>query len=311
MAEEEATRASAGEPSLHEVSASSFIVAGLNLEEQQYVSLFLPTIIVLHLIDLCRRKVRLDVMLKKATTSAQKADLVDERTRLGRNIARFRALQSTYTPIALRYISNSRPIDSTVAPTFIEDIPLYLPSALDAHDRANGTTEDIAVMEATLREAQCRTSLEQLRTQLHIKSRLLTYKGRNVRNQAPNTRARALIDRNDAKIKAHVLKYREAREALRRLQGVPENEFSWRKLEDKDIRCMEDPEQLERDEDRRARAREKGRQAGSTATGGLAVGEGRRTISWLFIDTETGEGSLKGVYEGYFVSFVTSTYTDY
>jgi len=35
-------------------------------------------------------------------------------------------------------------------------------------------------METALREAQCRTSLEQLRTQLHIKSRLLTYKERQV-----------------------------------------------------------------------------------------------------------------------------------
>jgi hypothetical protein len=243
----------------------------------------------------------LDVLLKKATTSIQKADLVDQRTRLGRNIARFRALQSTYTPVALRYVSDCRTPGTAEQSTFVENTPLYLPSALDSQDRSSGTTQEIAAMEAALREAQCRSSLEQLRTQLHVKSRLLTYKGRNVRNQGPNTRARALIDRNDEKIKMHVQKYREARVALQRLQGIAEKDFTWRKLEDKDIRCMEDPEQLE-EKERRARTKEKVRQTSSAAPGGIVVSEGRRTISWLFIDTETGEGSMKGVYEGCSIS---------
>jgi hypothetical protein len=44
LAEEEAKRTSGGELSLHEVSASSFIVADLDLEDQQYVSLALSIV---------------------------------------------------------------------------------------------------------------------------------------------------------------------------------------------------------------------------------------------------------------------------
>jgi hypothetical protein len=194
--------------------------------------------------------------------------------------------------------------------SFVEDTPLYLPSALDVADRSADITRNIATMETILREAQCRTSLEQLRTQLHIKSRLLTYKERQVRYQGANTRARSLIDRNDAKIKVHAAKYRDAREALMKLQGADEVTFGWRKLEDKDIRCMEDPEKLDQDEARREAQREREEMRSTqtekrkktkdqmTATGGPGVGEGRRTVSWLFIDSETGEGSMKGVYEG-------------
>jgi hypothetical protein len=229
--------------------------------------------------------------------NTQKADLVDQRTHLRRNIARFRTLQSTYTPIALHYISDRQPLDSTVQTSFVEATQLYLPSALAPQDRSSGSMREVANMETALREGQCRTSLEQIRTQLHIKSRLLTYKGRNVCHQGPNTRARVLIDRNDSKIKLNVLKYGEARVALLKLEGVAEDVFVWRKLEDKDIHCMEDAEQLENDE-RRVRAKENRKHVGQTMHEGSAMSECHRTISWLFLDTETGGGSLKGVYKG-------------
>jgi hypothetical protein len=250
-------------------------------------------------------------------TNTQKAELVDQQTHLGRNLARFRTLQSTYTPASLRYLS-SRPVNSNL---FVEDTPLYLPSALNIVDRSTDITCDTATMEATLREAQCRTSLEQLRTQLHIKSRLLTYKERQVRYQGANTRARSLIDRNDAKIKAHAAKYRDAREALMKLQGADEATFGWRILEDRDIRCMEDPEKLDKDEARREARQEreasknpqadKGKKTKdqTTATGGPGVGEGRRTVSWLFIDSETGDGSMKDIYEGINILLHENNYT--
>jgi hypothetical protein len=244
-----------------------------------------------------RRKLQLDVLLKKATTNTQKADLVDQCTRLGRNIARFHTLQSTYTPVALRYISDRQPLDSTVQTSFVEATQLYLPSALAPQDRSSGSTREVANMETALREGQCCMSLEQIWTQLHIKSHLLTYKGRNVCHQGLNTRARALIDRNDSKIKLNVLKYREACVALLKLEGVAEDVFVWQKLEDKDIRCMEEVEQLENNE-RRARAKETQKHVGQTMHEGSAMSEGHRTISWLFLDMEMGEGSLKGVYEG-------------
>jgi len=44
---------------------------------------------------------------------------------------------------------------------------------------------------------------------------------------------------------------------LMKLQGADEVTFGWRKLEDKDIRCMEDPEKIDKDEARREARRER------------------------------------------------------
>jgi hypothetical protein len=44
LAEDESQRASAGITALHEVSACSFIVAGLELEDQQYAIMYAPLI---------------------------------------------------------------------------------------------------------------------------------------------------------------------------------------------------------------------------------------------------------------------------
>jgi hypothetical protein len=46
----------------------------------------------------------------------------------------------------------------------------------------------------------------------------------------------------------HAAKYCDAWEALMKLQGADEVTFGWRKPEDKDIQCMEDPEKLDQDE---------------------------------------------------------------
>ena len=108
-----------------------------------------------------------------------------------------------------------------------------------------------------------------------------------------------------------------------KLQETDEVTFGWRKPEDKDIRCMEDPEKLDQDEAHREAQREreelrntqtdKGKKTKDqmTATGGPGVGKGRQTVSWLFVDSETGEGSMRGVYEGKDILSCKITITNY
>ena len=112
-----------------------------------------------------------------------------------------------------------------------------------------------------------------------------------------------------------IAKYCDAHEALLNLQGVEVSDFIWRKLEDKDIHCMEDPEKIGKDKDcwevqqeREAAKTHLGQKWKKTkdqptAMGGPGVGEGRRIISWLFVDSGTGEGSVAGVYEGTVIFF--------
>ncbi|KAJ7029081.1 hypothetical protein C8F04DRAFT_1188013 [Mycena alexandri] len=217
-----------GGPSLHDVSPSGFIYAGLDLEDQQ-------------------RRVRVNIELKKAQTTAQKIDVVAMRRKLSRGIARFRKLQATYTPGALQALAR-RPMDPEETP---EKTPLMLPSALAADEREAGCVGQVATYEAVARDAQCDAALLRLRHQLHIKSRFVVYKRNHSRHQGANIRSRTLVARNESKIRLHSEKYQAAWNAIRQLQGGDARKVGWRRLLQSDIRLMEDAEDLKKREERR------------------------------------------------------------
>ncbi|KAJ7026230.1 hypothetical protein C8F04DRAFT_1268406 [Mycena alexandri] len=238
LAEEEALR---GQTSLHDVSPTGFIYAGLDLEEEQ-------------------RRVRVSIELKKAQTTAQKLDIVAMCRKLTRGIVRFRKLQATYTPGALQVLAR-RPADPEETP---ERTPLVLPSALTAEERKKGCMAGVEYTEAVARDGQCGAALLRLRRQLHIKSRFITYKKKNSRHQGANTRSRTLVARNESKIRLHSEKYQTAWGAIRALSGGDASKVGWRKLAQGDIRLMEDAEDLRKRDERRktqdARRRAKERQ---------------------------------------------------
>ncbi|KAJ6513582.1 hypothetical protein C8R47DRAFT_962737 [Mycena vitilis] len=209
-AKEEEEDALRGVPSLHEVTPSGFITAGLDLEEQQY-----------------------------AQTTAMQINMRALRTKLNRDVDRFRKLQATYTPGAIQALA------ARVAPggELVEDTPLMLPSAMTVEQRAaGGCSSKLLDIEKSLRGAQCRTALVRLRRQLHIKSRLLLYKKNHSRAQHMNTRSRTIVARNESKIRLHSEKFQMAWEAQLRIAGG-EAGMEWPRLRKADIRCMQDAEQ--------------------------------------------------------------------
>ncbi|KAJ7701694.1 hypothetical protein B0H16DRAFT_1347920 [Mycena metata] len=271
LAEEKATR---GQTSLHDVSPTAFIYAGLDLEEQQ-------------------RRIRVNIELKKAQTTAQKIDIVAMRRKLTRGITRFRKLQATYTPGALQVLAR-RPADPEETP---ERTPLVLPSALTAQEREKGCMAGVEYTEAVARNGQCSAALLRLRHQLHIKSRFIIYKKNNSRHQGANTRSRTLVARNESKIRLHSEKYQTAWAAIRALNGGDSSRVGWRKLVQSDIRLMEDAEDLRKRNERRQKedARTKGDDDeegweddeggnGAAATSGP---ENRRVLSWIWTVTGT------------------------
>ncbi|KII84055.1 hypothetical protein PLICRDRAFT_671736 [Plicaturopsis crispa FD-325 SS-3] len=289
LARHDAELAASGAPSLHNVTPSGFIIAGLDLEEQQ-------------------RRIRIEgsgpwaaagaeaSRLRTNLTSSQETDITQLRTRLTRNITRFRTLQATYMPAALRLLENNpTAAASTVQP---EDVALYLPSALMA-EQLRGCTAGLAEIEDKLRDAQCASALDSLRTQLHIKSRYLTYKQFESRHQAMATRTRTLITRNETKIQLHAAKYQDARRAKIGLAGGDASSIALRELTRNDCRCMEDSEEVERRARRReamharrrgleARDRREGaiaeRERPDSDTVGVGHGEGTRvvSVSWIW-----------------------------
>ncbi|KAJ7026597.1 hypothetical protein C8F04DRAFT_1267965 [Mycena alexandri] len=111
FAEEEAASTA---PPLHDVSAGTFVFAGLELEDQQ-------------------RRLRIQAELKKAGTTVQKINLLSQRRKLTRGVFRFRKLQATYTPGALQALAR-RPANPEET---AEEIPLMLPSAISSVSSIN------------------------------------------------------------------------------------------------------------------------------------------------------------------------------
>ncbi|KAJ7750608.1 hypothetical protein B0H16DRAFT_1277965, partial [Mycena metata] len=233
-----------GVPSLHDVSPSSFIVAGLDLEEEQ-------------------RRVRVQAELKRAQTTEMQIDLGALRTKLNRAISRFRKIQQAYMPVAVQALGAK----ALPANTLAEDVPLMLPSALTPEQRelCMGGVEHI---EAMMRNAQCRSSLVRLRNQLHIKSRLLVYKKGHARHQGANTRSRTIVTRNQSKVRLHSEKYQTAWEAIRLLQGGDPGKVGYRALKREDIRSEED-EDMDWEDDEGAPERGP---------------ENQRQISWIWTE---------------------------
>ncbi|KAJ6499891.1 hypothetical protein DFH09DRAFT_945023 [Mycena vulgaris] len=276
FSEEEKTRAEEGVPGIHDVSPSSFIAAGLEVEDQQ-------------------RRLRVQVELKKkGATTVQQIDLAQARRTLSKSVGRLRTLQATYTPASLVLLRAREPPDDEQ----VESLPLFLPSALTDAQRQVEPVKTLSVIEDELRDAQCGMALLRLRNQLHIKSRLLTYKEIQARNQGPNTRSRSVVETNESKIRLHSEKYQMAWDAKRRLNGGTPEAVGWRILRPEDIRCMEDAEEIARgaakrreQAERRRRREEELRDYGELPPLGLGEdeeermargGENVRVVSWIW-----------------------------
>ncbi|KAJ7912863.1 hypothetical protein B0H13DRAFT_2232401 [Mycena leptocephala] len=117
---EEAERVEGGVPGIHSVSPSSFIAAGLEVEDQQ-------------------RRVWVQVQIDVAALCRK----------LNHSIHRFRTLQATYTPAAINVPDNEQ----------AENVPLFLPSALTTQQQAMEPLKGLTVIEDSLRNAQCSTAL--------------------------------------------------------------------------------------------------------------------------------------------------------
>lgn len=145
-----------------------------------------------------------------------------------------------------------------------EDQPLFLPHSLsmDDLDTCHAGLAEIEgrLRDEQMRDEQMREALDKVRIHLHIKSRIVTFKNRNVRHQELSKAAREKIDKNDDKIKAFVEKYRAACHAKVAL-GIPGDwERVWKPLHDNDVRCLQEADPL---------------RAGET--------EGRRVVSWIWM----------------------------
>ncbi|KAL0564649.1 hypothetical protein V5O48_017390 [Marasmius crinis-equi] len=263
-AQKEHDNLAAGNPFLHNVSPSEFIMFGLNLEDRQ-------------------RRLLQDIKERAYTTPAQQSALLDERGKIQRNVARFRSLQKVYTPAALT-TSTPNAASSSATPA-AESLPLLLPSSLPPAIRRLPEMKSWVQMEVDFRRAQLQTSLQGVRTQLFLQDRLNSQHGLHVQGQHGLTRAKAVDDRCKRKLTDHKQKYRAAWLALLALLGSsPEIGSPW--LADNDVVPLHD---VDTASVRNPRKRKKNPL--NKPENLIAQGESRRKLSWIWAGVDVSKDS--------------------
>ncbi|KAJ7138480.1 hypothetical protein C8R43DRAFT_1089333 [Mycena crocata] len=243
-------------------SATAFLVAGLQIEESQ-------------------RRIIADLGETALITADRESKLYDWRRTLLVKVSQFRDLQRIYMPGAAVVIANAEAErDADAVPPKAERITLYMPSEMPAAsgDPLRGCVEGLLAMEAKLRVAQCTNALCALRSRLHAKRHLITFRNANVTGQIQSTKARTLIGQVGERVEACAAKYRRAREAVISLKGEEEGERFW-ELRAADIQLDGDAE--ESDSAARKKLAMIGAGRGERAPRD-APGTSKRIMSWMW-----------------------------
>ncbi|KAF7420750.1 hypothetical protein PC9H_011268 [Pleurotus ostreatus] len=211
------------------------------------------------------------------------------------------------------YIKEKGYEESTSSPELIE---LFLPSFFASMQRDLICQQGLPEFENRLRFAQATEALAHLRRQLRTRSFANSYKTRNAHSQGAYTRSRLLQNQIEVRIKAVRAQYDISRRSLLSLRGPGDWENTLKVLRAEDIQGINERTLNEEEQEEYRRARllagmseetVEGELHGLGTTSGqeniptvafnrsLALGEGRRTLSWIWY-TVTDE-ELMGVGE--------------
>ncbi|KAJ7318568.1 hypothetical protein DFH08DRAFT_1036369 [Mycena albidolilacea] len=228
---------------LHKIKNNTFIVMGLEIEDIQ-------------------RNLTIDVKAIANPTDAQSIDFLKRHTAVLKRIRVFRKLQWAYMPNLRRFLTASQSqIWDSEAERHAEAVRLFLPSdILDQAKRIRACAEGLPGVEADLRVGEAREALHALQQDL---------------------RTRALQQIN-LKIHRAKVRYRYVRNTLKRLKGDGPWERELQVLEDKDVRALN--KRAEEEEQRQAvhNYEDVAEEGGVAAYGVVVLGEGRRTLLWIW-----------------------------
>ncbi|KAL0571336.1 hypothetical protein V5O48_010634 [Marasmius crinis-equi] len=258
----------AGDPFLHDVSPSAFLVMGLDIEEEQ-------------------RQLAQDLREQNFMTVDQQTDLLQRRSKIQRSISRFRALQKTYTPLALtntQVISNTPPPAASTADVTPENTSLLLPSSLPEKLRVLPQMKPWVEIETAFRNAQLQSSLDSVRSQLFVQCRLSSQQSLHVRGQKGLAGAKRSEDRTKRKLADFKRKYQAAWLALLSLVGHRDR-IGFRWLTDADVVPLNGPDTTAVKNPRKRKRSDK------TPQHLILPGESRRNLSWIWSGVDVSDDS--------------------
>lgn len=240
LAKEDAVSLAKGTVFPHDITLTTFLVTGLQIEEQQCV--VHSSFPLQRLTSVLRRQLLLEVSQIKGTqTSKQLADLEVKRTALRNRIQRWREAQLVYMPcVGTLLMQTLTTVDSdeysSIEPA--EDIGLHLPSSLPQNLRRLPALSDVIAKERRLRVAQADDALADIRRQRRIISGIWQFKKLNVDGTGNKacTRMRTLYNRFNLRTQRCAGEYRAARNALVTLDPNGSWKSRLQVLKDADIR---------------------------------------------------------------------------
>lgn len=206
-------------------------------------------------------------------TVREEATLAERVNKLRRNIGEWIEVQHLYIPrLAAVRAKAEKAVPEGIPPTKVQDIPLWLPSAMASVPRRAPKLPCDPVLqeyEWRLREGQAHEALEEVRDGLRLRAHHYLFKDKNIRGVRHNTRANEKIAKIQRIINAAASIYRVARQALLIL-GAELKKKGWEEilkpLADDDVRAMSE--------------------------GLFGETEGTRTMSWIWL-THGPEGDVE------------------
>ncbi|KAJ7027748.1 hypothetical protein C8F04DRAFT_901289, partial [Mycena alexandri] len=120
-----------------------------------------------------------------------------------------------------------------------EAIRLFMPSDLATNElRVKACANGLDGVEARLRDGEAEEALDSLRDGLRTRTATTRFKVRNWSGQSALTRGQGILRLVNLKIHGAKLRYRYARQALRKLKGHGEWEKRLRILTEDDVRAL-------------------------------------------------------------------------
>lgn len=185
-----------------------------------------------------------------------------------------------------------------------EEQPLFLPNEL-SEDDLDQCSAMVAEIESRVREGQMRDALDKMRIQLHVKSRLLKFKAKNVRHQGACTRSMTQLEANEAQIFLLAEKYRAAYAAKLSLCGNGHWQNEWRILNRGDIRCMRQVDVGTRqsgedilEEDTASEADEPTPDLVMQSEVNARANRSRGNLSWIWLAADRNGNAVSGMSDG-------------
>ncbi|KAJ7711359.1 hypothetical protein B0H16DRAFT_1667783 [Mycena metata] len=275
LAKEELITSGEGVEVEREDTPSTFIMMGLEIEESQ-------------------RHLAIDVKAIADPTGPQQIEFLKRRAGITNRIR-------AYMPHVRKYLTQTqRALWDSDGDRDAEAIRLFLPSDIsDGKKREKACAAGLAEVESSLREGEAHDALEALRQGLRVRTMTNRYRLRNATGQRALTRGQGVLRQNNVRIHKAKLRYRYARNALSRLRGNGDWERVLRVLQDDDVRALNEraltaEEAAQREAVHDLRDVEEG---GVAAYGVVALGEGRRSLSWIWYTTKTDDPSEQELVE--------------